>query len=367
MNPIQNRPLPEDNKPHNKEKTPNPAHEKISQTARKQMKSHEAEDIQKKHVKLKRQNSSHSLGRGAPPEDEKKALQQKSGHMWESIKRVPSKYGDGYIYTFRLKKEFDPLHSESLFNAHDKLEELFPAVEPANQSLQYLFENLNAAGNFQAAQVSKLGYKVIYTQEEFHLELPDLNALLAGWETVRATHNKELQPLDIIESSGITDDLTFTEEFLAHDCLLSSGEEFVHDHCFHVMPYIFAVLYHEDDFDKEKAKLALDVAKIYQKIMVVKNALGEGKLQLPDATRDSLMNNIKMIETALGANVDTLTTYNPDTVPENIEDNLLLLPTSTLNWFSFFEKKFDSFSASELSSIWSQVKEMYEVIHENRK
>lgn len=105
--------------------------------------------------------------------------------------------------------------------------------------------------------LNEVGYRVIMDEDHhLHLELPDLEALHNGWKHVQRTHpDLQLPDLDVVESKGIADDLSYAQAYSDHDALLSSGKEFVHDHTTHLMTRISRMLEGKENYEAEKERM----------------------------------------------------------------------------------------------------------------
>lgn len=144
--------------------------------------------------------------------EDKRAIEQKQGVLWECTGRTFHR--DGYIYHYRWRGL-----SQRRVNA--ALSKVYPAIE--NDLLK--FESLWKDGN----DLEKFGYR--FTNENgCYLDLPDKDFLQARL--------KEFYP-DFAEaigsSNGAAGDLSFTRAFLEYFFLISEGEQFVHDHSSHAI------------------------------------------------------------------------------------------------------------------------------------
>ncbi len=327
--------------------TPTPHQSKID-TQRQKIGAHkEAEEVLCKRAKppLKRQSSYHQLQPGGEIED----LSQQSGEMWDCIKRFPNKLG-GYIYKFKLKKEYDditPTDREEKRNCYQaailKNAAIYPAVERTGRSVldwdrkieekrkqwmthlvyEQLFRSCNSnitermILRFMSMAIIRvspevpdlhvLGYESSWGKNGVYLRLPDREALLANWETLREIH-PGLRPIDIVSSEGIADDLTFVETYQTHDALLSNKEERIHDTFVHVIPNIKLILasgiQDNPTFDHYKFNLVREINKEYRCLMITKRGLEDGTLNISEQMKSLLKMHIPKIEATLGAITD---------------------------------------------------------------
>lgn len=178
-------------------------------------------------------------------------IAKRTGVLWECIGRRADKEG-GYLYSFKLKIT-DEAEVEQLIDAH------FPALEPRGSSRRIRqFDD----------DLKRLGYGSKENQEGVFLELPDAEALSRRWE-------KNHPGLEILSSEGVADDRTFIEAFFTHDLLISNGKEFVHDHIFHVVPYLTDRFIFGPLVNRCKTKLVKRVAKEYKAVIMGKDKRGE--------------------------------------------------------------------------------------------
>lgn len=263
----------------------------------------EAEEVVTKTPRphLLRQLSAHHLDRCGDLEN----LSQKSGYLWDCVKRIPNKLG-GFIFKFKLKEEYDDI---TIADRGEKIKRwcaslhkqgsIFPAIEKRgcrvldwdpkmsrekwlehivddefnnaftitlknsksnilcfDQRCELIWNNLKSSlsmENFkeridkslkiipETPSLLALGYKSRMRKKGLYLYIPDREAVLANWEKLRETR-PSLPVLNILSSNGIADDAAFVTAFLAHGILLSDEKEFLHDSLQHVVPSIILML-----------------------------------------------------------------------------------------------------------------------------
>ncbi len=197
---------------------------------------------------------------------ESEDIRQRSAELWNCVRRKPNKLG-GYIYTFAMP---EPKTEAELYTLHDKLDQIYPAVEP--------FEGVDEEAHYPI-QIP-LGYSFKSKNGMMYFYIPDKKALLANWKKLQETR-PELPPIDIISSEGIASDLEYVESYMAHDALLSSGKEFLHDSLTHVLPTLNTIDAlsraakgkSRTSYAKEKARVANMLYKRYRLFMIAKDAM----------------------------------------------------------------------------------------------
>ncbi len=142
-------------------------------------------------------------------------ITKKQGILWRCIGVTINPIG-GKIYHYKLKDEY-----ACQSTANKKQAEIFPANEPSSA------EEISFSEELQ-----QIGYRVKSDETGIYLDLPDLEAIVAGYEKLREAH-PELPRLRIVSNEGIADDLTFCRAYPNYDLLLSDGIEFVHDSISH--------------------------------------------------------------------------------------------------------------------------------------
>ena len=252
---------------------------------------------------------------------EKEECEAKSGQLWECVGRSPSRFG-GYIYHFQSKEPYNDWtpHKELEIrktNAAKKVTEIQPAVEsPPSNIIRYALnldveqyvhleaqkqlkeltdeygesfdthfpdvsaltkalydkETLSIQGFQQEAKaLEPLGYRVLEINGQISIEFPDRQALLGAWQNLKEKHpEKNLPNLDILSIDGIAGDLAFTEAYFTHDVLLSTGQEFCHDHFSHVMIRLLRMLKGSSSYQSEKTGLLQWIRPVYRAIHIAK-------------------------------------------------------------------------------------------------
>lgn len=142
-------------------------------------------------------------------------ITKKQGVLWRCI-GVSSNPIGGKIYRYKLKDEYT-----CQTTASNKQAEIFPAIEPS------LADKVSFS-----KELEQIGYHVKSDETGIYLDLPNLEAIVAGYEKIREEHPK-LPLLRALSSGGIADDPFFCRAYPDYDILLSDGIEFVHDSISH--------------------------------------------------------------------------------------------------------------------------------------
>lgn len=301
-----------------KEKIQLPEYEKSLKNVKRIKKgSRTTEDITEKKVSsLKRRTSEPHLqiNKADTPSKAHTLLAKKSA-LWNCIDCQLDKYG-GKLYFFEFKKAL-----ENEVKKDQVLKKIFPALELDSIDMNFIFHPTNQQRtnlentNNDTAYIQNLSLLSEHRKElrqlgyDFKLNilvLPDRETLLARWAVLREK-KPGLPPLDIVSSNGIASDLNFIESFFAHDAILSSDKEFVHDHTLHVLPILSLLLSISDKQSYYKAKF--EIVKIisteYRRLMIAKDELNKILPNLDKKTQEIEKNKLAQMETALGAFVDS--------------------------------------------------------------
>lgn len=381
-------------------------------------KSKEAEDLP---GRIQRHRSSSvsrvKAGEATGIDADKIETAKRSGELWECIARKPEKEG-GYTYTFRLKDEYDDVTStdpKRAKAAKDRMDAILPAAEKrglevlpfcadpdskryfnfiANRKVaEHLKENpedwhlreelrrkiynQNASLYKQTLQatiaIKELGYEAEFKRDGVYFHCPDKEVLEARWEKLREKRPR-LPQLDIVSGEGIADDMAFVESFLAHDALLSSGKEFLHDQFQHVIPVLTMLLSSKDakqEYQKEKIRLIQLVGQVYRQVMIVEHLLTEETDDKNVLLARSKINEIKAL---LGALVDTASNSPSMSVSQYFNkgnmDMLIALLISNSAWKQYWQKRFGedySKEAEKLITAFMVLKDIeYEFDYERR-
>lgn len=119
-----------------------------------------------------------------------------------------------------------------------------------------------------------------------YLTLPSRKMLQFRWKQFASSRPNLPSELDIGRCEGVAEDCKFVYEYFKRFALLSSGEEFCHDHFFHVIRQIVCVLIHgKEAFETERNRLIQIVAGIFNRILLVQlfvktNQLGPTEFSL---------------------------------------------------------------------------------------
>lgn len=319
---------------------------------------------------------------------ELRAIAQRTSALWDCIGRKRNPSGEGFIYEFRLKKEYDYVTHASVDEAIRKASEkryeaIFPAVEPvASESLlialnhdcprtdefleahiDNVYERFTPANTFAiylyprssiaqsvreqvgkikilAESFHRLGYEAKYKDDGVHLHLPDREALVANWEVFRASPPANIAPrqlsrLDVVTSEGIADDMEYVESYFSHDVLLSSGAEFIHDHFAHVVPALRMMLGNESGaapvFKQERLKAIKMVAAEYRKMVIAEEQMKDKGLEIDPQT----LSLLKEAKALVGAFADSISSLSEAPLAISLQTIL-----ATPNWRKYFAARF---------------------------
>lgn len=377
-----------------------------------------------------------------------------SGQIWECVDRVPNETG-GYTYVYRLRDEFDDLTPGPDLNVRkqrilDKTKEMFPAVEPSGTEIlrldptqdrgmiidQIVEKSLNVFLNsldpmtrmiidsfissmretLRAAKtaedkmypvLNRLGYSLSTDAKEekgHYLTLPDRETVIARWEKLRE-EQPHLPPFDILPSEGIADDVAFVNANLTHDTLLSSGQEFVHDHLLHIMPNLMLRLeissspQAQKNYSETKDHVVKMIADEYRSVMMFKDLFEAGKIdvqsldpnllipddatdsqsriyiqnQIKNLDRDTVKATIQYVEALLGALVDQISSISSNAELSEFwgssERRIIFVILAQDTWKSYLCKRF-RIGESEITNIAliaTLMKNMTDISRKKRK
>ena len=77
-------------------------------------------------------------------------IRQHSGEFWECIERTSSSTESGWIYQFQIKEEFAPWTSNYKNTTQERLNTIFPAVEPTwDQAYEYIISKTTLDSTFE--------------------------------------------------------------------------------------------------------------------------------------------------------------------------------------------------------------------------
>ncbi|HLB52862.1 MAG TPA: hypothetical protein VJK48_04065 [Chlamydiales bacterium] len=289
-------------------------------------------------------------------EMEKKACEAKSSAFWECVGRKLSRRGDGFIYLFKARREYDD-SVPFIFESYDpelmdnlpasrlkrRKKEIFPALELSAFTVQTswkipntdlpAFHDWEPETPLQAAVpiLQELGYRTYKDHNEnVMMEIPDLEALLGCWEHLRMNHPMmDLPILSVISSDGIADDISYATSYFSHDAVLSLNKEFVHDHHYHLIPILTAILDGKEEYIKTKAHYVNQLKSLHRYI----ENLQDGETQVDVK---------KYLSVTLGMLTDSLTSVGygisfPSKEKENFDDSIERL---SLPWRQYVAKRF---------------------------
>lgn len=181
---------------------------------------------------------------------------------WDVVEEHPDIYG-GLLITFRLQEAYDGNESRH-FEAYEQLRRrIFPAVEPNHNVLPFKLDRLK---DFGYGHYSKNG--------RTYIVLPDQKALNLRFEEYRRKYPElNLQPLVVRSSAGIATDMEYTKAYSEATVLLSTELEFVHDHFYHIILTLLAILENSSMYYKERARIEKIVQDIYQQVLKIERAV----------------------------------------------------------------------------------------------
>lgn len=247
-------------------------------------------------------------------EADKIDIEKHSGIFWECVDKTASILG-GYIYHFIAREEYNdfsphPDRSKRIKSVRDKKAEIYPAIESSaddvwafcnqKESFPVKLKNLMDGVSRRAQELfftkecsereqgvlkthlesvwensrkqreitEKLGYNT-YMDEKYciHLTFPDVEALHNHWKCLQAkSPEMNLPDLDVVTSPGIASDLAFVDAYRKHDALLSTGNEFVHDHQVHVTSRILRMMQGQEAYRAERDYI-IDIINTVQTII----------------------------------------------------------------------------------------------------
>ena len=279
------------------------------------------------------------------------AIAEKHGELWECIGRTPDIFG-GYIYHYKLRKEFDEF-------SYEKIEQIFPALEPQTFRDILAIISMISQGRFK-----KLGYSTREDATGVYLDIPDKEALEGRFENLRKVHSG-LKPLKIFSSEGVADDLAFILAYLNYDVLLSSGKEFIHDHFAHILPTLNLMLSYPEEYAVERDRIRGIIAYFLSRIIILE------QMSEKDGFND-LKNQLPKLKTALGIAVDTLSAIPligvlEDRKLETFADNLFDLIEET-RYREYWKKKFgEKFKSKAFAIHWERLANLEKPLAEESK
>jgi hypothetical protein len=154
-------------------------------------------------------------------------LSQKDSKLWKCVGRSGDKV-IGHIYKFIFR------------DGSDSSQKPFPAVEPIPLG------DLCDKSWWADSILQEFGYDAEKDPEsaQWIIYMPNRKALLSKWEIYqeKKTFNPNSQTLEIMNSSGVEEDLKFMKCFIDGKGLLSKHGEFVHDHYAHIRKRILMLV-----------------------------------------------------------------------------------------------------------------------------
>ena len=239
--------------------------------------------------------------------EDKAACQQRSSNLWECFARKKTEYG--YIYKFKLKSEYNHnrITTESLARKiteciERKKLEIYPAAEPnAKQAVDWL--NLE--------QLKHLGYKYYFDQESnLIIDLPDRETFINLYETLRESF-PDLPKFEVFSSEGIAGDEDFSTANY-RGTVLSSGQEFVHDHFYHLIRRLKRIFDGLASYQKTEYAIVHAINLIHHKIKWVLS--DQVKCPKVDQVFKENLHNVEKIYSVLGMAADALSSQPTDSI-----------------------------------------------------
>jgi hypothetical protein len=342
-------------------------------------------------------------------------ISRKSSVLWECINMEKDPFGIGYRYTFRFRpiskaeeqriqqqiypalemnkdglffsttsiiKEFQELEQKIAYldveiarlevrldSPKDSLEmiKILDLIRAREAERQELIRGhgigLQVLDELQFYQ--ELGYQELETGE---IIMPDREALTHRYEAYRSGHrDRDLPPIDIIDSEGIASDLAFILENMKHDGVLSNGKEFIHDHIYHVQYVLDRAYLGSKNFNRIKQKM-LSAYQFYMnkldKLKLEVENLGPSLYGFSPLEVEQLKENYPIFLTLVGGFVDTITNQ-VDALGSYTVDNDARLVIGLLEhhqWINYFEKQY---SDHEKGPIFNEalIKALYPVFN----
>jgi len=352
---------------------------------------------------LRQIETQHLISRSTPRIDhERFKIKEKKSGLWNCFGRTIDPVSNGFLYQFSFKSEYQ------FFDALEiKQTEIFPAIEMSAEAVHLQFnENAIAARihvkeqilkdiekkisqakinnnnpgfytgfqfqvaldrldrekrvveselkalNFSLKAVSflnEIGYKTDNSTGEIVLTLPDHEFLMFYYNRVRKEQkNLNLPKITLASSNGIASDLEYVFALMKHDGLLSNSTEFVHDHLQHIYVLMKKAYLTGSRYTEIRGQDLKIAKKILEKVFRAKF-----ELQKDESTvffqfeRELLQGNIRLIETLLGALIDSLSTK--DFTEEASEIFTFKDILSSFEWQTYLFKRYgNTFNRSKL-------------------
>ncbi len=292
-------------------------------------------------------------------ESEEAEVNRRSSVFWECLDRQKND-GAGFIYQSVARAKYDDYlpttraFMKSLGSA--KLAELWPDLElsaweaiallgprvikDANETKREIA--IRAKTREHLGALSQLGFKVERKEGKTYLYLPDREALLANWEKLRS-QKPELPELTIQSTDNTAEHLAFVATYLNFSALLSTGDKFIHDHLFHIIPTLALILSSPSTYKETKARIVQVLKPTYESLMVRKEARSAW-----------IKNCFPKIEATLGAWTDIFASLNNakdvEIVTKLFNKNFFR-DWSTLRWSRYFVRTFGRYDRGYISAL----------------
>lgn len=275
---------------------------------------------------------------------------KKDSVLWQCIRAKRADSG-GYLYTFRLRDEYDVVSYPDCNKREDALINATLNMAPALEPLELSSIKPHAINGDKVvlSKLAALGYHYKKSVNGVFYTFPDKECLLSRWKLLRDEY-PNLPQISILSSEDLTDDQSYTEAFFTHTFVLSNGQQFVHDQGLHLFQTLFLLIDNaispdalgiKNRYIQHRFRLVQFVAMLYQKIM--QSSLKE---------RD-----FKLLHAHLSATVDTLSSESM--LVDRTFDRLYKDHLTRFNdelFAPYFEKRFGAVSDAEISALWKSIR-----------
>lgn len=302
---------------------------------------------------LKKQSSTVEFPGLKDDKGDVKECAARNGIIWDCVSRKRDEYG-GYIYTFRVKDEFDNVTDNPEKKSRNdavmkKFQDMFPAVElPADFIVNYFPQKDSVLDKQKPEEMMKwhlqfLGYSWDKSEKGIFVSMPDKEALESRW-TILREDNPNLPRLNIRSSEGIASDYDFIVAYFSNDAILSSGVEFFHDQMSHIVMTLATILTSDSTLDYTKVKLQLvkKFMETYGAITMIKDQMNKFNLAVEE--RKKLEMQFTIAGTLVAALVDGITGI-PDleeiaVISRNNIQKMVFELLEDSRWKDFLERKY---------------------------
>lgn len=314
---------------------------------------------------------------------EQQEIEQRSGEFWECLSREKAARA-GFVYKFRLRDDFDDVTPHENRVARTKAAELkskkmFPAIELTGTQMlaldPHVPESELKSGTLKIREhlqlLMQLGYRTERKEDGVYLYLPDREALLANWETLREI-DPQLPGLTIQSSEGIASDIDYVKAYFTHDAVLSTGKEFLHDHQAHILSVIVLILSSEKPSDElgqnpayrtEKSRMVRLLGKAYRRVMIARELCRTNFLKLSEVELELLKKHLPKIEATLGSFADIFSSKDKYTATIQWREksvysgDAFFEAWSDPDWGNYLYRRFGHTSKSEVIAVGKRLEE----------